>query len=342
LRRARGCQTIVPIDTKETSMTERRTFLMAAGATAACSVFASRAGAQSFPTRPITLYSPWAVGGTTDQVMRAFAESATKVLGQSVVVEARPGAGGILGAQTVAQAKPDGYTLTQMPISVFRLPHMQKVAFHPINDFSYILCLTGYTFGLVVQAESPIRNFKDLIAYAKANPEKFTYGSPGTGTTPHLVVEDFSARAGVKLTHVPFKGVSEGLQALIGGHVMGHSDSTGWAPQVDAGRLRLLVTYGSKRTKRWPQVPNLKEEGVDTFSDSPFGIAGPKGMDPAVVKVLHDAFRKTLEDPMVLRTLERYDQPVIYMDSEGYTKFARDTYQAEKATIERLGLAKTT
>ena len=321
-------------------MTTRRTFVVAAGATAAGAVFTSTARAQAFPNRPITLYSPWAVGGTTDQVMRAFAESATRTLGQSVVVEARPGAGGILGALAVSQAKPDGYTLSQMPISVFRLPHMQKVAFHPVNDFSYIICLTGYTFGLVVQAESPIKNLKDLIAFAKANPEKFTYGSPGTGTTPHLVVEDFAARAGIKLTHVPFKGVSEGIQALIGSHVMAHSDSTGWAPQVDAGRLRLVVTYGSKRTKRWPQVPTLKEEGVDTFSDSPFGLAGPKGMDPAVVKVLHDGFRKTLEDPLVLRTLERYDQPVIYMDSDGYTKFARDTFQAEKATIERLGLSK--
>ena len=97
---------------------------------------------------------------------------------------ARPGAGGILGAAAVAQARPDGYTLTQIPISVFRLPHMQKVAFNALTDFTYVICVTGYTFGLVVQAESPIRTFKDLIAFAKANPEKFTYGSPGTGTTP--------------------------------------------------------------------------------------------------------------------------------------------------------------
>ena len=312
---------------------------MAAGASAAAAAFTD-VRAQSFPSRPITLYSPWAVGGTTDIVMRAFAESATKVFGQAVVVEARPGAGGILGALAVSQARPDGYTLSQMPISVFRVPHMQKVAFHPVNDFSYVICVTGYTFGMVVQAESPLKNLRDLIAFAKANPEKFTYGSPGTGTTPHLVVEDFAARVGVKLTHVPFKGVSEGVQAVLGGHVMAHSDSTGWAPQVDGGRLRLLVTYGSKRTKRWSHIPNLKEEGVDTFSDSPFGFAGPKGMDPAVVKVLHDGFRKTLDDPSVLKTLERYDQPVIYLDPDGYTKFARDTFQAERSTIERLGLAK--
>ncbi len=313
---------------------------MAAGGSAIGAAFTTDALAQSYPSRPITLYSPWAVGGTTDQVMRAFADSAGKVLGQPVVVEARPGVAGILGAQAVSQAKPDGYSITQIPISVFRLPHMQKVPFDPMRDLTYVICLTGYTFGLVVAGDSPIKSMKDLVAYAKANPEKFTYGSPGTGTTPHLVVEQFASVAGIKLTHVPFKGVAEGIQAVIGGHVMGHSDSTGWAPQVEAGRLKLLVTYGSKRTKRWPQIPTLKEEGLDTFSDSPFGIAGPKGMDPNAVRVLHDAFKKTLEDPAVLNVLEKYDQPVVYMDSERYTRYAHETYAAEKATVEKLGLAR--
>jgi tripartite-type tricarboxylate transporter receptor subunit TctC len=130
------------------------------------------------------------------------------------------------------------------------------------------------------------------------------------------------------------------MQAVIGGHVMAHSDSTGWGPHVDSGRLRLLATYGSKRTKRWPNVPTLKDEGYNTVSDSPFGIGGPRGMDPAVIKRLHDAFKATLDDPKVIQTLDKYDQPVIYLDSEGYAKFARDTYASEKATIERLGLAK--
>jgi tripartite-type tricarboxylate transporter receptor subunit TctC len=322
-------------------MTNRRSFLFSAGAAATSAAFSPLADAQAFPSRTITLYCPWAVGGTTDLVMRDFAQSASKVFGQSVVIENKPGAGGILGAQALGQMRPDGHTLSQMPISVFRLPHMQKVAFDPIGDFTYIICLTGYTFGLVMPSESPIKNVKDLVTYAKANPGKLTYGTPGTGTTPHLVIEEFSAQAGIKLTHVPFKGVADGMTSLLGGHIMAHSDSTGWAPHVDSGRLRLLATYGSKRTKRWPQVPTLKDEGYNTVSDSPFGLAGPKGMDPAVVKTLHDGFKKTLDDPNILRTLEKYDQPVIYMGPEEYTKFARETYAAEKATIERLGLMKS-
>jgi len=322
------------------SKLSRRTFLKTS--LAATAVIASPAivRAQSFPSRPIKLICPWSTGGTTDVVVRAIADSASKVLGGTVIVENKPGAGGILGAAELANAKPDGYTLAQLPISIFRIPHTQKVTFDPLKDLTYVACLTGYTFGMVVRSDSPIKNIPDLVAYARENPEKFTYGSPGTMTTPHLVAELFSRKAGVKMTHVPFKGVAEGLQALLGGHVMGHSDSTGWAPFVDQGRARLLATYGSKRTKRWPDAPTLLELGYQTMSDSPFGIGAPKGMDPALTRKLQDAFKKTLEDPAVLAILERYDQPVIYLDTEGYTKFAHDTFKAEKETLTTLGLTK--
>jgi tripartite-type tricarboxylate transporter receptor subunit TctC len=318
----------------------RRDFLKTSLAATAVVAAPAIVQAQTFPSRSIKLICPWTVGGTTDVVVRAIADSAARALGGSIIVENKPGAGGILGAVELGNARPDGYTLAQLPISVFRIPHTQKVSFDPLKDLTYVACLTGYTFGLVVRADSPIRNIADLVAYAKENPEKFTYGSPGTTTTPHLVVELFSRKAGIKMTHVPFKGVADGMQALLGGHVMGHSDSTGWGPFVDQGRCRLLASYGSKRTKRWSDIPTLQELGFQTMSDSPFGIGAPKGMDPALTKRLHDAFKKTLDDPMVLATLEKYDQPVIYLDTEGYTKFARDTFKAEKETIETLGLAK--
>ena len=218
-------------------------------------------------------------------------------------------------------------------------PHMQKAPqIDPLKDFTYIVNLTGYTFGLVVPANAPWKTLKEYVDDAKKNPGKIDYGSTGTGTTPHLAMEEFSQKAGIKLTHVPYKGSAELMAAVLGGHLMSVSDSTGFAPQVEAGKLRLLATFGSKRTKRWPDVPTLNELGYDTISDSPFGIAGPAGMDAATVKVLHDAFKKALDDPKVLGMLERYDQPVIYMSSEEYTKYARQTFEAEKATIDRLGL----
>jgi len=295
--------------------------------------------AQSYPTRTIKYICPWPAGGSTDVVMRALAESVGKILKQNVIVENKPGAGGLLGAAELVNAKPDGYTLAQIPVGAFRIPHMQKVQFDTLNDFTWIICLTGYTFGLVVREDSPIKNIKDLVAFAKANPDKFTYGTPGTGTSPHLAIEEFAQRAGIKLSHIPYKGNAQSLQAVLGGHVMGMSDSTGWGPSVDSGKLRLLATYGSKRTTRWPNVPTLNELGYETVSDSPYGVCGPKGMDPKVVKILHDAFKKTLDDPAVQKIFSQYDQPVIYMDTAQYTKFARDTFFAEKKMIEKLGLA---
>jgi tripartite-type tricarboxylate transporter receptor subunit TctC len=318
--------------------TTRRTFIAHSAAAAGTLALPSLAAAQAFPSRPIRYICPWPAGGSTDAVIRALAESAAKVLGQQVLVDNKPGAGGMLGANELVNAKPDGYTLSQLPHGVFRVPHMQKVQFDTLKDFTWIACLTGYTFGLVVPADSPVKSIKDLVDFAKANPEKFTYGSTGIGTSPHLAVEEFAQRAGIKLTHVPFKGNADNMQAILGGHTMAASDATGWAPHVESGKLRLLATYGSKRTKRWPNVPTLDELGYKTVSDSPFGVCGPKGMEPGVVRTLHDAFRKTLDDPAVLATFEKFDQSVIYMNTEAYTKFARETFEAEKATIERLGL----
>jgi tripartite-type tricarboxylate transporter receptor subunit TctC len=256
-----------------------------------------------------------------------------------MIVENKPGASGMLGPNELVGAKPDGYTLSQLTIGIARLPHMQKMQFDPLKDFTYIACLTGYTFGLVVRADSPVKTVQELVDHCKANPGQFTFGSPGNGTTPHLAVEEFAFKAGVKMQHVPFKGVAEGMQALLGGHVMSHSDSTGWASHVDAGALRLLATYGSRRTKRWPNVPTLHELGYETMADSPFGIGGPRGMDASVTRRLHDAFKKTLEDPAVLATFEKYDQSVIYLNGADYEKFIRDQYVKEKDIIEKLGLS---
>lgn len=317
-------------------MSTRRLFV---AGTAALVALPRLAFAQAFPSRPIRYICPWPAGGSTDAVIRAFAESAAKTLGQTIVVDNKPGAGGMLGANELVNAKPDGYTLSQLPHGVFRIPHMQKAQFDTLKDFTWIACLTGYTFGLVVPADSTIKSIKDFVAYAKANPGKLSYGSTGTGTSPHLAIEEFAQRAGIELNHVPFKGNADNMQAILGGHTMAASDATGWAPHVASGKLRLLATYGSQRTKRWPDVPTLTELGYKTVSDSPFGVCGPKGMDAGLVRTLHDAFKKTLEDPAVLATLEKFDQNVLYMNTETYTRFARETFVAEKATIERLGLA---
>jgi tripartite-type tricarboxylate transporter receptor subunit TctC len=219
----------------------RRQFVQSGIAAAATLALPTMAQAQAFPARPLKLICPWPAGGSSDMVMRALAEGATKVLGQPVVIDNKPGASGMLGPNELVKAVPDGYTLSQVTIGVARLPHMQKMQFDPLKDFTYIACLTGYTFGIVVKADSPFKTIKDLVNYAKANPGKFNYGSTGNGTTPHLAIEEFANKAGIQLTHVPFKGSSDGLQALLGGHIDAHSDATGWGPHC------LLYTSPSPR-----------------------------------------------------------------------------------------------
>jgi tripartite-type tricarboxylate transporter receptor subunit TctC len=319
----------------------RRRILQAAAALSAPAIVTSGALAQDkFPSRPITLIAPWPPGGSSDAVMRAFAESAGRILGTTVVIENKPGAGGTLGASAMVNAKPDGYTLTQLPLGIYRLPHMQKMTFDPVKDITHIACLTGYTFGLAATMDAPYKTLKEMVAYAKANPGKVNYGHTGTGTTPHLAIEEFAGKAGIDLQDIPFKGSAEILQAILGGHIPLMSGTTEFVPHVKAGKLRFLATLGRERNKAFPDVPTVKESGWDTITESPFGIGGPKNMDPAVVRILQDAFRKTLDDAKVQEALDKFYMPTIYMNSADYTAYAVRTFATEKNTIERLGLSK--
>ena len=317
------------------SIPRRHLLALAALAIAAPSVLA-----QAFPTRPVTLIVPWPAGGSTDRHLRALAEIASKHLGQPVVVSNQPGGGGTNGPGNMGlQAKPDGYTIAQFPMGMLRIPHMQKTAWNPLTDFSFIIGVTGYSFGFVVRSDSPYKSFNDFIEAARKQPGKIDFGSTGTGTSPHLLIEEVSDAAKVELNHIPFKGNADLMQALLGGHVMSASDASGWDKFVDSGQMRLLVTFGDQRLKRWPNVPTAKELGYNVVANSPYGLAGPKGMDPAVMKTLHDAFKRAMEDPKHLEVLDQLNQPTWYKNSADYASWARDTFGKEKGLIDRLGLA---
>ena len=294
----------------------------------------------AFPNKPITLIVPWPAGGSTDRHHRALAEIAGKIVGQNIIVENKPGAGGTLGpGQMATTAKPDGYTIAQFPLGMLRFPHMQKVAWDPINDFTFIIGVSGYTFGFVVRADSPYKTFNEYIDAARKSPGAINYGSTGIGTSPHLLIEELAAAAKVDLNHVPFKGNADQMQALMGGHVMAASDATGWDKFVDGGQMRLLVTFGDTRTARWPNVPTARDLGYNVVSTSPYGLVGPKGMDPAVVKTLHDAFKKAMDDPKHAELMTQLNQSVWYRSGDDYKKWAQETFVKDKALIERLGLA---
>jgi tripartite-type tricarboxylate transporter receptor subunit TctC len=308
-------------------------------ALAALAVAAPSVLAQAFPTRPVTLIVPWPAGGSTDRHLRALAEIASKHLGQPVIVSNQPGGGGTNGPGNMAlQAKPDGYTIAQFPMGMLRIPHMQKTAWNPLTDFSFVIGVTGYSFGFVVRSDSPYKTFNDFLEAARKQPGKIDFGSTGTGTSPHLLIEEVSDAAKVELNHIPFKGNADLMQALLGGHVMSASDATGWDKFVDSGQMRLLVSFGDQRLKRWPNVPTAKELGYNVVANSPYGLAGPKGMDPAVMKTLHDAFKKAMDDPKHLEVLDQLNQPTWYKNSADYASWARETFGKEKGLIERLGL----
>jgi tripartite-type tricarboxylate transporter receptor subunit TctC len=298
------------------------------------------ASAGDWPRQPVKLLVAFPAGGPTDIAMRVLAENAGKILGQTVVVENKPGAGGTLPAQQLQISQPDGYTLAQIPLGVFRLPYTQKIAWDPLKDLSYVIGVTGYAFGVVVPAESPLKTWADFVAYAKANPGQLSYGSTGILTSPHLTMEEVALKLDLKLNHIPYKGSADLMQAVLGGQLMAAADSTGFAPHVAAGKLRVLNTWGEQRLAKFPDAPTLKELGLGIVQASPYGLAGPRGMDPALVQRAHDAFKRAMEAANHVETLAKYDQQLMYMNPAEYARFAAETSARERAVIERLGLAR--
>ncbi len=321
-----------------------RVLAVAAAAVAGVAALIAPAFAESpndFPSRPITLIVPFQAGVTADLLFRGIAEGASKHLGQPVIIDNKPGGSATLGPATMAaSAKPDGYTIGQIAIPVFRIPYMQKATFDPVTDFTYVIHLGGYTLGAVVKADGPFKTWKDVIDFSKANPGKFTYATIGPATTNSIAMELMARQSGVQFTHIPTKGGGELIAQVLGGHITAMVESPAWAPMVAAGQFRLLMVLNGERSKKWPDTPTLKELGYTYEFDSPFGLAGPKGMDPAIVKKLHDAFKKAYDEPKVAELFEKFDFTRRYMNTADYQAFVPKLAAEEKAALEKLGLAK--
>ena len=298
------------------------------------------AAAAEFPTKPITFIIPYPPGGSTDLTGRALANAARKYLGQPVMCENKSGGGGTVGPSLVIAKPPDGYTLGISSGAVTIAWHMGKLNFSPLEDTTPIIRYTSYVFGLVVRSDAPWKTIQDLVKYAKENPQKVTYGTPGMGTNPHLAVEELSMVTGAQFVHMPFKGGAESNAAMLGGHIDAISDSTSWGPMVDAGRFKLLATYAAQRMPRYPDVPTLKEAGYDMIYSSPLEIIGPKGMPKPIVARLHEAFKKAMDDPEYLAILKKFDMSLNYLGPEELNKaLARESAQIKKI-IQKLGLDK--
>ncbi|HEU0200735.1 MAG TPA: tripartite tricarboxylate transporter substrate binding protein [Burkholderiaceae bacterium] len=318
----------------------RRHFILTVGSAAAAAavVRPGWALASGYPERPITFICPWPAGGTADQTMRALCQAAAKHIGQPIVVENKPGAAGMLGLKLLANAKPDGYTIGQVPISVTRFSQLGTVQIDPLKDLTYVARTSGQTFGIAVPVASQLKTLEDLVAYVKANPGKVTYASAGVGGATHVGMEEFALAAGIQFNHIPFKGGAEALQAVLGGHVDVLADSSSWAPHVRGGKLRLLATWGEKRTSEFKDVPTLKDLGYNVVVDAPNGVAAPKGIEPAVAAKLREAFKVATASPEFVAACEKIDAPVMYLDGPDYAQYVAQMVQKEARLIERLKL----
>jgi tripartite-type tricarboxylate transporter receptor subunit TctC len=296
----------------------RRTALIGA---AALPLAAPAIAQPKFPDRTIRLIVPWAPGGPADIGFRILGESAGKKLGQTVVIENKAGASGILGAMALQSEKPDGHVVSQMHMSVLRQPLLNKqLTYHPINDLSYIVQVTGYVMGIVVRADAPWKTLPELLAHAKANPGKLNWGTLGIGSTQHLAMERLGVMQGLSWTHAPYRGTADTLRALLGGEIDFASEASGWAPMVNAGQMRLLAVFTGARAKRFPDIPTVRELGFD------------------VVKILGDAFKAAAQEPAHVEFLEKVDQPLLIKDGPEYRDYMAKTYEEERELLRKLNL----
>ena len=317
----------------------KRRSLLAAPVLAAPLLLPGLARAQAFPSRPITIQISFPAGGATDVQMRSFAEAAKRAMGQQVIIENRPGGGGTLPAANMRNVRPDGYTLAQFALPAIRLPFMQRMAFNPRTDFTPIIHVTGYLFMVCVRAESPYQSWADLVADARRRPNEVKIGNTGANGTPHLTLIELATRERIEVTHVPFRGEGDAVPAIIGGHIDASGTGSGVLQLIQDGRLRALNVWSRARSPKLPNVPTLLELGYqDMVVTSPYGIVGPLGMDPEIVRRLHDGFRVALHDPAHIATLERLDMPLEYLDSAAYGSFIQETANYEEARVKRLGL----
>ncbi|KRC29462.1 tripartite tricarboxylate transporter substrate binding protein [Acidovorax sp. Root217] len=322
----------------DTPRQDRRQLILGALGATALAATHGKLFAQAYPERPITFICPWPAGGTADQSMRTLCTVAGRILGQAIAVENRAGASGMIGSKALAAAKADGYTIGQIPISVTRFAQLGTLQADPRKDFTYLARTSGQTFGIAVPADSRFKTLKDFVDHAKANPGKVTYAHAGVGGATHVGMEEFAAAAGIALNHVPYKGGAEALQGVLGGHVDALADSSSWAPHVEAGKLRLLATWGEQRTARFKDTPTLRESGYNVVVDAPNGIGAPKGLEPAVAAKLRDAFRQAVASPEFKAVADKLDAPLLYLDGPDYEKYVNAVYLKETVLIDRLKL----
>jgi tripartite-type tricarboxylate transporter receptor subunit TctC len=309
------------------------------GLSLAATMLASSASYASadYPKQPIRLIVPYSAGGVTDLAGRALAEQMGHYLGQPVIVENKTGANGTMGAIQMVNTKPDGYTLSMVPIGIFRMPHITGASYDPAKDFTYISQVAGFNYYLTVSSKSPWTTLAEFVEHAKTNAGKVSYGSPGAFSSQHIAMVQLGNEAGLNWTHIPFKGEADALTAVMGQHVQAAVGASGAIPYINNGDMRALATLGDERSAALPNVPTLKESGYDIVHTSAFGIIGPKGMPANVVAKIDEAIEKSMKDPALVKRMDTLGITPLYLNHADYTKTAMKSVVEEEKTIKSLG-----
>jgi tripartite-type tricarboxylate transporter receptor subunit TctC len=274
----------------------------------------------AFPTKPVEIVVGYAPGAGTDLGARMIAEQSKKLLGQDVVCVNKPGGAGRVAMTLVSKAKPDGYTLSSgTDSSIIIAPNLEEVPYKPLEDFAFLNQFGTLNFGVTVLQNSPLKSFKDLIEFARANPDKLTLGVTGTNSSEHVAFMTLALMENLKIRFVPFAGAAPTMTALLGGHVMAAVPaSSGFASHVKAKTVRLLAVLGETRLDEYPDVPTLKELGYpELVFQSWYILSGPKNIERAVAKKLEEAFGKAMESPefiKVAQELQIYTKKPLFGD----------------------------
>jgi tripartite-type tricarboxylate transporter receptor subunit TctC len=293
----------------------------------------------AYPERPITLLVGFAPGGSLDLSARALAKAVEKVLGQPVVIENKTGGTGTVALASLLAQNSDGYTLCATPSSVLiRVPQMQKVPFKPLKNFRPIIGYAAPPLGIVVQNEAPWKTLKDLVVDSLSRPGKIKYATTGVGSTTHAAVEEIAVKEKARMIHVPFKGGTEALTALLGGHVEFGALTSEFIPSVKAGQTRLLATMGDRRSPKFAGVPTLKELGYDFVNDAVYAIVCPATLSADIVKQLEAAFFMAVKNEQYLAIMDNLDLAPVYYDGKRFEDFLKINWKKINTHLISSGL----
>jgi tripartite-type tricarboxylate transporter receptor subunit TctC len=307
----------------------------------AAALFAGSAHAQEYPNRPVRVIVPFSPGGSTDTISRILAKQITAGLGQPMIVENKPGAGGVVGGDYVAKSNPDGYTLLFVGTSTAVNQTLYKsLPYDATRDLEPVIHLVDLNGILVVHPSVQARTVKDIIALSRAKPGTLNYASAGDGTTLHLAGEMFKSMAGADLTHIPYKGSGPALTDLIGGQVhMMFANMPGTIQHVQAGRIRGIAVTGDKRSSVVPDLPTLAEAGVPGYRATGwFGIMAPAGTPPEIIKRLNAEFNKALQSPELAEILRHEGAEVAGGTPEDFRRHLRDQIERWAKAIKDAGV----